>query len=262
MIEIDYRESKIIELIKQGDFSDYNTINLPIGDFIIKSKNIIHTEDINNDTEDINNDTEDINNDINNDININTKDIEYIIERKSISDLSASISDGRFRCQKQRLMKSNLDPSKIIYIIEGKYTKSCRIPKSTIDSAILNLIFKHNFRVIFTETPEHTLSHILLLYKKIQNKELLPEKNSIPNINIKLIKKSDLHMNTFVNMLSVIPGVSMNIANKINEKYKNLSELIEELKNNPDSLNSIQITDKRKLGNALSKKIYKCLINK
>jgi hypothetical protein len=60
-------------------------------------------------------------------------------------------------------------------------------------------------------------------------------------------------------MLSVIPGVSIQIANKIAIKYKTFPNLISEFSKcqHPEKLlNSIQITDKRKIGNVLSKKIF------
>ena len=139
MLQIDYREHSIIDLIKNTDFIEYETVNLPIGDFIIKD-----------------------------DIQIN-----YIIERKSINDLCASITDGRFSDQKQRLLESMGDSSKIIFIIEGKkiQSKFSRIPIKTMNSAIINLIFKHNFKVIFTENADDTLENVLLLYNKVKKKE-------------------------------------------------------------------------------------------
>lgn len=224
-IDIDYREHKIIELLKEKQIDKtinetiYNVVNLPIGDFIIK----------------------------------NNEDTVFIIERKSINDLSSSISDNRFREQKDRLFESTQDSSKIIYIIENVKNINSRMPKSTIDSAILNLIFKHKFNVIFTESPSHTLSQILLLYNKIKNNDFITTQKPI-----KLIKKNN-NFNCFTNMLSVIPGVSMQIANKIAIKYKTFPNLISEFSKceHPEKLlNSIQITDKRKIGNVLSKKIY------
>lgn len=216
-LEIDYRESKIIELMKKYEFAKQSITNLPVGDFIIKKAD----------------------------------EILFIIERKTISDLSSSITDGRFRNQKSRL--SEIEPSKIIYIIEGSYNEGkYLLPRSTIDSAILNLIFKHKFNVIFTESPEHTLLQILSLFKKIQNNELTLTEQNQP---VKLLKKSH-NFNCFTNMLSVIPGVSNKIAQCIVDKYKTLPNLMNEFKDLPELLSTIQTTDKRKLGVVLSKKIH------
>lgn len=230
-LEIDYRERDIIELIKDKKEVNQIVCNLIIGDFIIKNQD---------------------------------NEILYAIERKSVKDLCASIIDGRFREQKDRLLQSIQDPAKIIYIIEGKKDTSQGITKNTINSSILNLIFKHQYKVIFSESKQDTVDIILSLCKKIINNELVMSINTLQPL--KFIKKSkSLNDNIFINMLSAIPGVSINIAIKIKEKYNNMHYLINEY-NNCDSkdysykmLSSIVITSKRKLGDVLSKKIYDAL---
>lgn len=228
-LEVDYREHKIIELLKKTDIK-HSVINLPIGDFIIK--------------------------------NNNTKVIEFIIERKSIEDLCASITDNRFREQKQRLLDSVNNPQKIIYIIEGKkiQSKFTRITTKTINSAILNLMFKHKYHVIYTDNPEDTLENIMLLLSKIQKNEL--ELQCIqPGFVEKLIKKSDKHNeNIFVNQLGVINGVSLLVANKIKEQYSCMNDLIKAFHEKGNELLSDIQLDKRKIGKVLSVKIYNCLI--
>lgn len=228
MLCIDYRESKLIDLIKTS-YNDYNynykVMNLILGDFIIK-------------------DEED--------------NIKFIIERKSINDLCASITDGRWSDQKQRLLESS-DSSKIIFIIEGRKVQSkfSRIPVKTMNSAILNLIFKYNFHVIFTDNIEDTLENIILLYNKINNDEL--KTGEIIVQPIKLIKKSDKNNeNVFINQLGVITGVSMNTAIKIKEKYNCMYDLIEAFGKNKELLIDLPI-GKRKLGKVLNARIYNSL---
>lgn len=217
---VDYREHKVIEYLLDDKITNYKIENLPIGDFIIKEESIIH----------------------------------YIIERKSINDLISSIKDGRFREQKQRLIDSIGDSNKIVYILEGNKNCKSNMPQSTIDSAILNLLFKHNYKVIFTDNENDTLNNIILLYKKVKEKTLMI---NIESINpIKLIRKKDsINNDILINMLSVIPGVSILIAKKICEEYKSLSDLVNRFIE-PESLSGIYITPKRKLGKELSKKIY------
>lgn len=229
MLQIDYREHVIIDLIKVGDFTEYETINLPIGDFVIKKND----------------------------------EIVLVIERKTINDLCASITDGRYSEQKQRLIESVGDPSKIIFIIEGKkiQSKFSRIPVKTMNSAIINLIFKHNFKVIFTETSDDTLENVVLLYNKVKNNELeLNQTKSSSTLRVKLIKKSDNNnKNSFINQLGVITGVSLSTASKIKEKYNSMSNLINSFSVDKNLLIDIQLTDKRKLGKALNEKIYNSL---
>jgi crossover junction endonuclease MUS81 len=232
ILEIDYREKAIIKHIEENNPNiSYKITNLPIGDFVFKQD----------------------------------MSIFYIIERKTILDLAASITDGRFREQKKRLLDSVGICDKIVYILEGSRSqnKFGSLSKSIIDSSILNLIFKHKYKVINTNDTIDTYNTLLSIYKKIESKDTWP---SLLENNHKLIKKSDsVNNNILINMLSVIPGISINIATKIKEIYTSLPELINAY-NNIDNvlerekmLSCIQLTNKRKLGIALSKKIYKSL---
>lgn len=234
-LEIDYRERDIITLFEniKEDIKTprFKVCNLIIGDFIIKKE----------------------------------EDILFVIERKSIKDLCASITDGRHTEQKNRLLESIQDPKKIIYIIEGKKSEtfingnSPIVTKKSINSAILNLTFKHNYQVIFTESKQDTIDNIVLLYNKIKNNELEPVVGS----KINVIKKSDkINNNIFINMISVIPGVSEKIAVKIHEKYNTLNDLIKAynlIENENDKKK--MLSEISKVGKVLSEKIYNSIFN-
>jgi len=236
ILEIDYRESAIIKHFEEKTPSiSYKVCNLPIGDFIFK--------------------------------NSSDESLIYIIERKTILDLASSITDGRFREQKQRLLDSIGAPDKIIYVLEGNKNlkRYGSISKCIIDSSILNLIFKHQYKVIHTLSDLETYDTLISLYSKLSSKDF----GNINSTQVKLIKKSDnTSNNIFMHMLSTIPGVSTTIAGKIALKYNTLPELINEYNNLSDTnqkeqlLCNIQI-NKRKLGGSLSKKIYDSLfVNK
>jgi ERCC4-type nuclease len=231
ILEIDYRESCIIKLLNpklQIKVSDtiyktgdllYKICNLDVGDFIFKRENQVY----------------------------------YIIERKTFKDLCSSIKDNRMNEQRERLKQSNCE---IIYILEGNKNvpKIYNIPVSTINSAIQNLIFKHCFAVITSENETDTICNLNLLYKKLQDNTFSTP--TTPNI----IKKADtINKNVFVNQLAVIPGVSLNIAQKIKEQYSCMNDLVVKFVENELLLSEIQITEKRKLGKNLSKKIHDSL---
>ena len=241
LLEIDYREHDIIKLFKNEKDINTKVCKLIIGDFIIKNEN---------------------------------GDILFVIERKSIKDLCASILDGRMDEQRSRLLESIQDPSKIVYIIEGKKSEafihgsSPGVTKKSINSSILNLIFKHNYRVVFTDSKQDTVDNLVLLYTKIKESKL--ELNTNTNV-IKIIKKSDkINDHIFINMLSVIPGISAKIAIKIHEQYDTLNELMisyNNLQNENDKkkmLSEIIVNadTNRKVGKAISEKIYHSLFKK
>ena len=228
-IEIDYREHDIISLFKNEDpkLVKFRVCNLIIGDFIIK-----------------------------NDIG----ELLFVIERKTVKDLCASIVDSRWSEQRSRLLESVGDPEKIMYIIEGKKEEHQGITKKTINSSILNLMIKHKYRVVFTDSKQDTLENILLLYNKMKDNNLKPDHTAQIT---KLIKKSDkINNHIFVNMLSIIPGVSTKIAIKIHEKYDTFIDLIgaynsiESELDKKKLLSEIQVSANRKVGKAVSEKIY------
>lgn len=226
-LDIDYRERGIIELI-EGKDDDVKVCNLVIGDFLIKEGDTI----------------------------------QYVIERKTVLDLASSIVDGRFREQKQRILESIQDSSKVIYIIEGRRNKEKYggISKKIIDSAIINLTLVHKYNVICTEDEKDTLTQVLSICDKLKDNKF----GTIQTGPVKLKKKStSLVENVFVNMLSMIPGVSLNIAKKIEEEYKSMNELmigyINDSTLKEKLLSNIQVTPKKKIGDVLSKKIYAAL---
>ena len=85
------------------------------------------------------------------------------------------------------------------------------------------------------------------------------------------VKKSDkINDHIFINMLSVIPGISAKIAIKIHEQYDTLNELMisyNNLQNENDKkkmLSEIIVNadTNRKVGKAISEKIYHSLFKK
>jgi len=246
-------ENEIAKAIKiNGEEISIKITNLPIADFII-------TEDIHDHTT-----------------------IKLAIERKSINDLYSSIIDGRFREQKSRLLDSLGDSNKICYLIEGYSSKLTTTKKiNMIRGSIVNLIFKHQYRVITTQNKLDTFDHILLLYKKHKNGEF--QSTNQPSENkrqgtVKLIRKCEnLENSKLLNQLCLIPGISPPIANAIILWLKNKSEelgagvvtvktIIDLYNKNGDSellFTEIIISSNgkrvRKVGKALSKKIYQYL---
>lgn len=246
---IDYREKSIIDLLDIGVEKNktvkWNNIeinveicNLPVADFAFS----------NSDNENL-----------------------LLVERKTLNDLESSIIDGRFRQQKARLIESIGNPNNILYIIEntGKIKNY-----DIINGSILNMLYKHNFKLLFSKNHDNTLTFLSIIYKKIKNGEIL---NSIVSGNndstnteiiqlspLKLLSKSDkIKQKLFQCMLTIIPGVSISMSDKITDIYPTLISLINAYENIDEKareklLANIDIGN-RKLGPVLSKKIWKTL---
>jgi len=152
MIIIDTREIKLIELIKSvADFKiPYIIENLQIGDIIIRHQitenNVVKTYNI-------------------------------IIERKCITDMIASIKDGRYKEQKLRLLSeisknTNTTQCIVCYLLEGSQNE-LRLPqdKNMLNGSIISSIFRDKIPILRTFTLQETQNIITRLHERL-NKDI------------------------------------------------------------------------------------------
>jgi len=96
--------------------------------------------------------------------------ILFIIERKTWSDLSQSISDGR-KDNVNKMIKLREDTGcKLFYLIEGnpcppKSSKFGRKPVGNLQSHLDHLVFRDNINIIYSRKKETTCERILQLIK-------------------------------------------------------------------------------------------------
>lgn len=234
-IDIDCREKDLIQccslLNKNNDIS-LNVIQLHLGDLIINNK--------------------------------------IIIERKTLTDLAASIKDGRYREQSFRLQKSIEEGYKVIYMIEGNidlYIGS--LPKDTLTRTFYSLMNK-GFNVFLTKNVKETAYFILQFSEKINSS--LPSSNINENISTEINyeniegvihKQKNTNLtrdNISIFMLSQLPGISSITATIIMEKYKHISNLIKDLSSDPECLEKFEyINPKNNKPKKLNKNIIKCI---
>lgn len=201
----------------------------------------------------------------------NNEKIELIFERKTVSDLNSSIRDGRYHEQKQRLL-SNIDRNRIVYIIEGAIPENSRyIEKDKVYSGILHSMFRDGLTVYRTEGLVESAQFIIELVARMNKKpedwmtfiscrnELLAMKPVDIRVYDKVsCKKSDNNTPdvAFGNMLAQIPGCSTKIGTKLVESFKTMSQLTKELERGGEQCLKDFPLDNRKLGPALSSRIY------
>jgi crossover junction endonuclease MUS81 len=188
-------------------------------------------------------------------------EIIYIIERKTFEDLGASIKDGRYKEQKMRLLANN--KNNIFYILEGEKNNCKTIGENALLGSIINMLFRDNIKIIFSININETYKILLQIKEKYNNgkfqKIVCDTSNYASSIKTNKKENIDKTMCSIL-QLSVIPGVSKNIAELIIDKYETVGNLIEEFKKN-DNLMLVNINlGKRKLGKMLSTKIYDFLI--
>lgn len=233
---IDNREPKEIVSILKSRIENVQQENLDIGDFVIRNKN---------------------------------EEKVMLFERKSLSDLIASIKDGRYNEQSFRLNQSEIDNHSIYYIIEGNIMNFCNKNNETLQkmlfSSMLSLSFKKGFSLLHTSGPIETAEFIIRFFDKlkyekpdnIKNVEIIDkeeaEDESLKYTDvIKSVKKSNITKENINEiMLSCIPGISSNISSALMKEFNSITDLTNKLKENIDCLENFKIKTKdkeRKLG--------------
>lgn len=228
-------------------------------------------------------------------INDGTNDC-IIIERKTLSDLNASIKDGRYEEQSYRLNGLNHHNHNIIYLIEGDMyrfnTFKERIDKQTLYSAMFSINYFKGFSLMRSNTIEETaMISCNMAYKLVgglkagrlgfysnnlsitrvdtstddQNTNLDANINTDAKVAtekdycsvIKKVKKDNITLDNIGEiMLCQIPGVSSATALTILAQFKTLPNLIKSIQEDQTCLNNICTTD----ANGKSRKISKTAI--
>jgi len=189
-----------------------------------------------------------------------------IVERKSLSDLVASIKDGRYDEQSYRLIHSSgLYRHHIIYLIEGGMSQILNpIEKKMIYSSMLTLQLYKGFSIMKTTSMIETAEWIIYSANKLSSMvkkghELWSPESAIieqvPSNYCSVVKKTKKDNVTPENIgeiiLCQIPGISSVSAITIMKEFKTISNLIDKVKEDPFCLNGIICETKgkqRKLG--------------
>ena len=101
-------------------------------------------------------------------------EIILILERKTATDLSSSICDGRYKEQKSRLIASGIDRRRIMYLIEGDFKRSnssIRVKggADTLMGCLINTLLRDGINVFRTASLEESLLVLEKMYKKLDD---------------------------------------------------------------------------------------------
>jgi ERCC4-type nuclease len=169
-----------------------------------------------------------------------------IVERKTYPDLEASIKDGRYKEQKERMLKAYPYKVRKIILLEGS-PKSFKLGQKVLNGVLVNSMIRDHISIyccrdfaeicVFFET-------ILLNLPKYAD-EIIPAictitvENAIPTFesdlaaythSVKTGKKENLTPKIcFRNMLCQIPGISNTIADALVERYHSIHLLMADL---------------------------------
>jgi crossover junction endonuclease MUS81 len=189
-----------------------------------------------------------------------------VIERKKISDLGASIKDGRYREQKYRIMNALPKTTRKMYLIEGKYSKKFGLSQQTYKGSIINTLIRDNLLVYFTKDVDETREFILDIYNRLNkyykdistNTDISIDEISYTSV-CKINKKKNITKKCCqINQLSQIPGVSTKTATSIINHFDDMNTLY---LSQPDieTIANIRGNTNRKIGVKLATKIHEFL---
>lgn len=212
-ILVDYRENDLYNILNELNINNYKIekTNLEIGDIIIKLNNV-----------------------------------NLLFERKTLTDLYASIKDGRYKEQKIRML-NNYNIKYCTYIIEENNLREN--DKYVTDSSIIHSMYRDGIRILCVNRIKDTANWILKIATRVlKNPQNFINSNTEDNISpsyiectkikSKKIDNIDKHI-CYLLQLSQIPGVSHVIAEEIVKIYPTMKDFymndvtVEKLKNIP-----------------------------
>lgn len=190
-----------------------------------------------------------------------------IIERKTVSDMVASIQDDRYKDQAARMLKSEV-PFKY-YLIVGDFFALDGPVFQKVWSALTHLQMHTQMGVMCAPKPGYVTPFLVRFYQYLADNPT-PEHLTAPLVEQIQVackkRKMDNQKNVYLTQLSVISGMSEDKAKAILELYKDMPTLIrayESCKRDWDRkfmLKDIQVK-KTKIGPVLSERIYSCIMN-
>ena len=177
-----------------------------------------------------------------------------IVERKTLADLAASITDGRYKEQSQRLAAYDIPNHNVLYLIEGSFKNYADrgVPKSTLYSCMVSLLYGKGFSVVRTESVDQTADFLQALCSKLEKEKGYQHPVKEGASAIKKERKDSItpaNINTI--MLSQIPYVSSAIAGAVLAQHKTVQALSEALQKDRACIDSTSLNGKKVSSRAL-----------
>jgi ERCC4-type nuclease len=192
---------------------------------------------------------------------------KIIIERKSVSDLIASIKDGRYTEQSYRLSGIEHHNHNIIYLIEGNLRNLSK-EKQMAYSSIFSINYYKGFSVYRSDNVNESAYIILNMTLKLSKEKDKKPYYTVKQINtdtsepketkycevIKKEKKANITPENFGEiLLCQIPSVSSVTSIAIMNKYKTILDLINSIKEDSKCLDNITYSTSKNQTRKISK---------
>jgi len=165
-------------------------------------------------------------------------EIKLLFERKTQADLMASITDGRYREQKIRML-GQFPSHRCTYIIEGAEITAQgvgagwtfpRMAPGVYEGAIMHTMYRDKMHVVFMRDTTQTAQWLTALFKKLQahpEKFIDGAESYISQVKTKSKKCENIDPATcLILQLSQVPGISSKIATEITGVYPSMRALL------------------------------------
>ena len=188
-IRIDVREKTLIQEFERHGASGYEINALPVGDLSCTYGKGGHS---------------------------------WIMERKTTIDFVASICDGRYNEQRERLFNT---PHPVIFIIEGNLRTVSKWDHIML-SSLVSLNAGNRARVYRTWKVKETFDLVVVLIRKLEQPctQTVPNGLSPPKV-ISKRKRDASPTICFIRMLCCIPSISEAVARKLVVEFGDLQSL-------------------------------------
>ena len=167
---------------------------------------------------------------------------QVVVERKTLADLEASIKDGRYKDQVNRLLACPVPNRKIVFLIEGdlaSYKSFGRgFQNKSLLSAMTSLWYRHGFTVLRTLSITESADWVVNTASKISRINSEPGVVFAPEP-----KRSQSTPATFYHScLSLVPGLSGASVAALARDYPTLGLLVEKLKEDASEVYGTKMT--------------------
>lgn len=218
---IDSREKKLSELFAKNKTPFVNE-TIPLGDIVITKE---ETEDIKEDDKELTPEEKLL--------GMKKKVKKIVIERKTFTDLKASITDGRYKEQKSRL--KTLPHGTCYYILENNDNEYKTLSKKLLYGMYVNTIIRDGISVLIANSLEETYELIVKIKDTFEQYDMewkMSDDNKDQNKDVKvdIKKKKPEGENVYKLQLCCFPNISTKKAELIMEKYPTISVLIDAIK--------------------------------
>lgn len=196
-------------------------------------------------------------------VTLESSELEWVFERKTINDLAASIKDGRYREQKARLL-AHYPPHRITYIVEGDVNWSdidMRITASTFKGFVFNTLYRDGIHVMFVHNAEDTAAFVKAFSDKVASNSSAFTDNAVAcsQQNAMMVKSRPRDNVTpdlcWRLMLSQIPGISGKLSTEVVKVWPSMTAFVRDLEPLDTKERIIKLTTVPLLGQKKAKMI-------